>query len=98
MPITPCRPKWAGTMTDRERFVRQMHYAPVDRCFNMEFGYWDDNFEVWPIDEIQFCWGGTCWLCPVESYDAEYDGMRAWAEARLDWMDEHIGNWWTGEP
>ncbi len=39
----------AGTMTDRERFVRQMHYAPVDRCFNMEFGYWDDNFEVWPI-------------------------------------------------
>ena len=49
MPITPIRPKWAGTMTDRERFVRQMHYAPVDRCFNMEFGYWDDNFKVWPI-------------------------------------------------
>jgi hypothetical protein len=47
--ITPIRAKWAGTMTDRERFVRQMHYAPVDRCFNMEFGYWDDNFEVWPI-------------------------------------------------
>ena len=36
-------------MTDRERFVRQMHYQPVDRCFNMEFGYWDDNFKVWPI-------------------------------------------------
>ena len=49
MSITPIRPKWAGTMTDRERFVRQMHYAPVDRCFNMEFGYWDDNFKVWPI-------------------------------------------------
>jgi uroporphyrinogen decarboxylase len=49
MTITPCRPKWRGTMTDRERFVRQMHYQPVDRCFNMEFGYWDDNFEVWPI-------------------------------------------------
>lgn len=49
MTITPIRSKWAGTMTDRERFVRQMHYAPVDRCFNMEFGYWDDNFEVWPI-------------------------------------------------
>jgi hypothetical protein len=47
--IKPIRAKWAGTMTDRERFVRQMHYAPVDRCFNMEFGYWDDNFEVWPI-------------------------------------------------
>jgi uroporphyrinogen decarboxylase len=33
MSITPIRPKWAGTLTDRERFVRQMHYAPVNRCF-----------------------------------------------------------------
>jgi hypothetical protein len=49
MTIIPCRSKWPGTMTDRERFVRQMHYQPVDRCFNMEFGYWDDNFVVWPI-------------------------------------------------
>src|SRR5512137_1187810 len=48
-PITPIRPKWKGVLTDRERFVRQMHYQTVDRCFNMEFGYWDDNFEVWPI-------------------------------------------------
>jgi hypothetical protein len=29
--ITPCRPKWTGTLTDRERFIRQMHYQPVDR-------------------------------------------------------------------
>ena len=41
MPITPSRAKWPGTMTDRERFNNQMHYQPVDRCFNMEFGYWD---------------------------------------------------------
>ncbi|MGQ9815316.1 MAG: uroporphyrinogen decarboxylase family protein [Candidatus Roseilinea sp.] len=47
--ITPCRPKWKSTLTDRERFVRQMHYAPIDRCFNMEFGYWDENFQEWPI-------------------------------------------------
>ncbi len=47
--ITPIRPKWAGTMTDRERFNRQMHYQPVDRCFNMEFGYWEDNFQLWSI-------------------------------------------------
>ena len=26
-----------------------MHYKPVDRCFNMEFGYWDENFKLWPI-------------------------------------------------
>jgi uroporphyrinogen decarboxylase len=49
MDVTPCREKWAGTMTDRERFVAQMHYQPVDRCFNMEFGYWNENFEQWRI-------------------------------------------------
>jgi uroporphyrinogen decarboxylase len=36
-------------MTDRERFNNQMHYKPVDRCFNMEFGYWNENFKEWPI-------------------------------------------------
>jgi hypothetical protein len=36
-------------MTDRERFNNQMHYAPIDRCFNMEFGYWSENFRVWPM-------------------------------------------------
>jgi len=36
-------------MTDRERFNRQMHYQSVDRCFNMEFGYWEENFQQWPM-------------------------------------------------
>jgi len=36
-------------MTDRERFNRQMHYKPVDRCFNMEFGYWEENYHEWDI-------------------------------------------------
>ena len=49
MSVTPCRPKWKGTMTDRERFNKQMHYQPIDRCFNMEFGYWNENFSRWPI-------------------------------------------------
>ena len=49
MTVTPCRPKWKGTMTDRERFNNQMHYRPVDRCFNMEFGYWNENFQQWSI-------------------------------------------------
>jgi len=47
--IVPCRPKWKGTMTDRERFNRQMHYQSVDRCFNMEFGYWQENYDEWSI-------------------------------------------------
>jgi len=49
MSITPCRPKWQGSMTDRERFNKQMHYGSIDRCFNMEFGYWQENFEEWPL-------------------------------------------------
>ncbi len=47
--IVPCRPRWKGTMTDRERFNRQMHYQAIDRCFNMEFGYWEENFSQWDI-------------------------------------------------
>jgi hypothetical protein len=49
MSITPIRPKWAGTLSDRQRFINQMHYQPFDRCFNMEFGYWDENFTAWDI-------------------------------------------------
>ena len=47
--ITPNRPKWRSTMTDRERFVNQLHYQPVDRCFNMEFGYWGENYQQWDL-------------------------------------------------
>jgi len=43
------RPKWKGAMTGRERFNRQMHYQSVDRCFNVEFGYWEENFSAWPM-------------------------------------------------
>ncbi len=45
----PMRQKWPATMTARERFNRQMHYQPVDRCFNMEFGYWQENYTVWKM-------------------------------------------------
>ncbi|MDR0396498.1 MAG: hypothetical protein LBH66_04280 [Oscillospiraceae bacterium] len=47
--ITPIRQKWPGTMTDRERFRAQMHYQPFDRTFNMEFGYWDENYLQWKL-------------------------------------------------
>ena len=49
MSVKPCRPKWKATITDRQRFNNQMHYKPVDRCFNMEFGYWNENFKQWSI-------------------------------------------------
>ena len=44
MSTKPLLPPWPGTMTGRERFNRQMHFQSVDRCFNMEFGYWEENF------------------------------------------------------
>ena len=47
--IQPIRPKWKGTMTDRERFNAQMHYQPFDRSFNMEFGYWNEVYQQWKL-------------------------------------------------
>ena len=49
MSIKSIRHKWKSEMTDRERLNNQLHYKPVDRCFNMEFGYWDENFSLWPL-------------------------------------------------
>lgn len=51
--IRPVREKWKGTMTDRERFNRQMHFQPVDRTFHMEFGYWDELFDKWELFKAQ---------------------------------------------
>lgn len=49
MKDTLFRSPWKGTMTARERFNAQMHYDTIDRCFNREFGYWDENFRVWRL-------------------------------------------------
>ena len=49
MSIKPLRAPWKGTMTSRERFINQMHYKPIDRTVNMEFGYWDENFTEWDL-------------------------------------------------
>lgn len=49
MEIKPIRKPWPGKMTGRERFNRQMHFKSFDRCFNMEFGYWEENFTEWKI-------------------------------------------------
>jgi hypothetical protein len=43
------RQPWKGEMTARERFNRQMHFQPFDRSFNMEFGYWDENYTTWAM-------------------------------------------------
>ena len=47
--INPIRQPWKGELTPRERFKRQMNFQPVDRSFNMEFGYWEENYSQWPM-------------------------------------------------
>ena len=47
--INPYLKAWKGTMTNRERFLKQMTFQPFDRCVNMEFGYWDECFIKWSI-------------------------------------------------
>jgi len=49
MNIKQIRSPWKGTITARERFNRQMHGQSFDRCFNMEFGYWEENYREWDI-------------------------------------------------
>lgn len=34
-------------MTHRERWVRTMHFEPVDHVPDEEFGYWNENFKIW---------------------------------------------------
>ena len=36
-------------MTGRERFNAQMHYQPFDRTVNIEFGYWEENYQLWSM-------------------------------------------------
>lgn len=47
--IQPILEPWPGIMTGRERFLRQMNYQSFDRTFNMEFGYWEENFTSWKL-------------------------------------------------
>ncbi len=48
------------------------------------------NFEVWPMDEIEFSWDGIDWLCPVASFDEEQVRFEEWILARLAWIDANI--------
>ena len=50
--IKPIRKPWKGIMTPRERFKRQMHFKSVDRSFNMEFGYWEENYTEWDLFKV----------------------------------------------
>jgi CotH kinase protein len=49
----------------------------------------DRNFEVWPIESIQY---GSIFY-PVTSYEDEDSQVRAWMDLRLAFMDANIGTW-----
>ena len=48
------------------------------------------NFEVWPMEDINFTWDNTNWLCPVQTWGEEVIDLDHWIEDRLDWIDAHI--------
>ena len=51
-----------------------------------------DNFDVWLMEDIEFVWDDTNWLCPVATYDEEMVRFEEWVEERLAWMDANIEN------
>ncbi len=90
MTITPIRPRWAGTMTERERFNAQMHYKPFDRTFNMEFGYWEENFHEWPL----FYENG---ITTNEEADIFFNFDRQYSTGGNVWIHPGFGNTVVGE-
>ena len=80
--------RWAelrqGPLADHEVLARMDRYTEVmgEALYR--------NFEVWPITEIEFCWSGDCYLCPVESVDSEQAWVREWTIEHMAWMDENI--------
>jgi hypothetical protein len=53
----------------------------------------EDNFSLWPIDQITF---GS--IYPVTSHAEEIDHLKTWLAARLVWIDAEIGSFAAGTP
>lgn len=48
------------------------------------------NFAIWPLPDVNFNFFPLYQLYPVSSYADEVMKVRAWLEARLDWIDTHV--------
>ncbi len=77
----------AGPVSDEQVLARMDRYTEVmgDALYR--------NFEVWPITEIDFCWGGECHLCPTDSVDGEQAYVRAWTTDHMAWVDANIDSY-----
>ena len=42
------------------------------------------------MEDINFTWDNTNWLCPVQTWGEEVIDLDHWIEDRLDWIDAHI--------
>lgn len=60
-------------MTDRERFLATLHYAPVDRGMICDFGFWPETIPVWHAQGL-----------PLEVTYANYDGSKTDAFFGMD--------------
>jgi len=79
--IVPIRKPWReGELTGRERFKRQMNFQPVDRSFNMEFGYWQENYDQWDI----FIENKITWEAEANEFFAFDKIATVWCNT---WMD-----------
>jgi len=67
-------PAHRSALSLRERFRRTMHFEPVDRVPDFEFGYWDETLPAWHAqglpasvnNELEACayFGIERWVCP----------------------------------
>ncbi len=89
-------PRFKERLSERWRELRAAQLATdqivarMDRYVEVMGDSLEVNFEVWTFDEIDFCFSNQCWLCPVESWQAEQEGIRQWTTDHLAWMDENI--------
>ena len=56
-------------MNQRERFKRTMRFEPVDRAPFWDFGYWDENLEVWKNEGLP----------ELVTHIEEFFGIEEWA-------------------
>jgi hypothetical protein len=97
------RPDWLALMTSDPEFVSRLEtrwvelresllaedtvFARIERYQgSLEEGL-EQNFELWPIETIQFS-GDT--LYEVGSYDEELDRIQSFIHARSAWMDDSM--------
>ncbi len=92
-------PRFKERLAERWRELRQDQLstdqviARMDRYVEVMGGSLEENFEVWPFEDIEFCYSDECWLCDVKSWQAEQERIRQWTTDHLEWADEHIDDY-----